>query len=117
MHSAPAIIGAKSRVGNSRSEIAYCGDLYGMLHAIETATGTEKWSYIPNNLLGKLKNDRTDPKPCRTSRAWTPRRPPRTSTSTTTTTATRNGAPFGVRRRIRRQIDLRAGCDDPTHGR
>jgi hypothetical protein len=61
MHSAPAIIGAKSRVGNSRSEIAYVGDLYGMLHAIETSTGTEKWAYIPKNLLGKLKNDRTDP--------------------------------------------------------
>jgi len=37
------------------------GDLYGMLHAIETPTGNEKWAFIPRNLLGKLKNDRTDP--------------------------------------------------------
>ena len=35
--------------------------LYGMLHAIDTATGTEKWAYIPRNLLGKLKNNRSDP--------------------------------------------------------
>ncbi len=34
--------------------------MYGMLHAIETATGDEKWAYIPSVLLGKLKNDRTD---------------------------------------------------------
>ena len=61
MHSAPAIIGTSSHAGNSRSEIAYVGDIYGMLHAIETSSGTEKWAYIPKNLLGKLKNDRTDP--------------------------------------------------------
>jgi len=61
MHSAPVVIRAgNSRVG-SRSEVAYVGDLYGMLHAIETATGLEKWAYIPSNLLEKLQNDRTDP--------------------------------------------------------
>ena len=41
--------------------MAYVGDLYGMLHAIDTATGNEKWAYIPRNLLGKLKNNRSDP--------------------------------------------------------
>jgi Tfp pilus tip-associated adhesin PilY1 len=41
--------------------MAYVGDLYGMLHAIETSSGTEKWAYIPKNLLAKLKNDRIDP--------------------------------------------------------
>jgi hypothetical protein len=61
MHSAPAIVADSSRFSGSRDEIAYVGDLYGMLHAIETATGNEKWAFIPNNLLGKLKNDRTDP--------------------------------------------------------
>jgi Tfp pilus tip-associated adhesin PilY1 len=60
MHSAPAIVDHNSRTG-SRDEVAYVGDLYGMLHAIETATGNEKWAFIPRNLLGKLKNDRTDP--------------------------------------------------------
>jgi len=61
MHSAPAIVGPNSRTNKDREEIAYVGDLYGMLHAIETKTGKEKWAYIPRNLLGKLKNDRTDP--------------------------------------------------------
>jgi len=60
MHSAPAIVNPNSRAAG-RDEVAYVGDLYGMLHAIETATGNEKWAFIPNNLLGKLKNDRTDP--------------------------------------------------------
>lgn len=61
MHSAPVIVETNSRTGSSRAQIAYVGDLYGMLHAIDIATGTEKWAYIPRNLLGKLKNDRTDP--------------------------------------------------------
>ncbi len=60
MHSAPAIVTQNSRTG-SRDEVAYVGDLYGMLHAIETSTGNEKWAFIPSNLLGKLKNDRSDP--------------------------------------------------------
>jgi type IV pilus assembly protein PilY1 len=37
------------------------GDLYGMLHAIDTSSGEEQWAYIPSNLLSKLKNDRTNP--------------------------------------------------------
>ncbi|NOR66983.1 MAG: hypothetical protein GQ528_06485, partial [Woeseiaceae bacterium] len=62
MHSAPVIIRAgDNRVGGDRKEVAYVGDLYGMLHAIETATGDEKWAYIPSNLLERLQNDRTDP--------------------------------------------------------
>jgi hypothetical protein len=63
MHSAPAIIRDSSRDSRFQrtKEIAYVGDLYGMLHAIDTATGIENWAYIPSNLLGKLKNDRTDP--------------------------------------------------------
>ena len=62
MHSAPVIIRAgDNRVGGDRKEVAYVGDLYGMLHAIETATGVEKWAYIPSNLLERLQNDRTDP--------------------------------------------------------
>ena len=60
MHSAPAIVDHNSRTG-SRDEVAYVGDLYGMLHAIATASGNEKWAFIPRNLLWKLKNDRTDP--------------------------------------------------------
>jgi Tfp pilus tip-associated adhesin PilY1 len=60
MYSAPAIVDSNSRTG-SRTEVAYFGDIYGMVHAVDTATGNEKWSYIPRNLLGKLKNDRTDP--------------------------------------------------------
>jgi Tfp pilus tip-associated adhesin PilY1 len=60
MHSAPVIVGANSRTGSNRPEMAYVGDLYGILHAIETATGDERWAYIPSNLLGKLQNDRTD---------------------------------------------------------
>ena len=59
-HSAPVVVSAGSRTG-SRSEMAYVGDLNGMLHAIDTASGDEKWAYIPRNLLGKLKNVRTDP--------------------------------------------------------
>jgi type IV pilus assembly protein PilY1 len=62
MHSSPVIVSVgNSRVGGSRPETAYVGALYGMLHAIDTITGLEMWSYIPRNLLGKLKNDRTDP--------------------------------------------------------
>ena len=60
VHSAPAIVESNSRFPG-RDEIAYVGDLYGMLHAIEIDTGDEKWAFIPPNLLGKLKNDRTDP--------------------------------------------------------
>ncbi|MBT7696184.1 MAG: PQQ-binding-like beta-propeller repeat protein [Desulfobacterales bacterium] len=58
-HSAPVIVDTSSRSGD-RAEMAYVGDMNGMLHAIETATGNEKWAYIPGNLLGKLKNNRTD---------------------------------------------------------
>jgi hypothetical protein len=61
MHSAAAIVSANGRTGSSREEIAYVGDAYGILHAVVTADGTEKWAFIPRNLLGKLKNDRTDP--------------------------------------------------------
>ena len=62
MHSAPVIVRAgDSRVGGSRKETAYVGDIYGMLHAINTQDGKELWAHIPSNLLGKLKNDRTDP--------------------------------------------------------
>jgi hypothetical protein len=61
MHSAPAIISGEQRTGDSRTEIAYVGSLDGMLHAIETDTGIEKWAYIPNNLLEKLQNDRSNP--------------------------------------------------------
>jgi len=62
MHSAPVIIkgGTDSRFA-SRAEMAYVGDIYGMLHAIDTTDGKEKWAYIPSNLLGKLKNVRGDP--------------------------------------------------------
>jgi Tfp pilus tip-associated adhesin PilY1 len=62
MHSAPVII---KDIGGSRfadrEEMAYVGDIYGMLHAICTPHGQEKWAYIPSNLLGKLKNVRGDP--------------------------------------------------------
>jgi Tfp pilus tip-associated adhesin PilY1 len=61
MHSAPAIVndGSGSRFAN-REEMAYVGDIYGMLHAICTPHGSEKWAYIPSNLLGKLQNIRGD---------------------------------------------------------
>jgi len=61
MHSAPVIVTQNSRTGKNRTETAYVGDLYGMLHAIDINTGKEQWAFIPNNLLGKLQNDRTDP--------------------------------------------------------
>jgi len=63
MHSAPVIVrgGGKDSRFTGREEVAYVGDLNGMLHAIKTATGEEKWAYIPSNLLGKLKNVRGDP--------------------------------------------------------
>jgi len=63
MHSAPVIVrsGARDSRFTGRPEVAYVGDLNGMLHAIETATGQELWAYIPSNLLGKLKNVRSDP--------------------------------------------------------
>jgi hypothetical protein len=61
MHSAPAIVGSDGRAGGSRTEMAYVGDLHGMLHAVKTSDGKEQWAFIPSNLLGKLKNDRTDP--------------------------------------------------------
>ena len=43
-----------------RKEVAYVGDLSGMLHAVDTATGNELWAYVPSNLLDKLQNDRAD---------------------------------------------------------
>jgi hypothetical protein len=63
MHSAPAIVssGANDTRFTGRQEIAYVGDLYGLLHAIDTSNGQEQWAYIPRNLLGKLKNDRAHP--------------------------------------------------------
>ncbi len=57
-HSAPVIVDS-GRSGD-RTEMAYVGDLHGMLHAIETSSGDEKWAYIPSAVLGKLQNDRTD---------------------------------------------------------
>ncbi|MCP4623682.1 MAG: hypothetical protein GY850_09150 [bacterium] len=60
MHSAPVIVkGGGARV--AREEMAYVGDIYGMLHAICTPHGKERWAYIPSNLLGKLQNVRGDP--------------------------------------------------------
>jgi type IV pilus assembly protein PilY1 len=53
--------GAKDSRFYGREEVAYVGDLNGMLHAVRTQTGQEKWAYIPSNLLGKLKNVRGDP--------------------------------------------------------
>ncbi|MGA1870730.1 MAG: pilus assembly protein [bacterium] len=63
MHSAPVIVEDNTRNSRmpSRKEMAYVGDVDGILHAINTSTGEEKWAFIPPNLLGKLKNDRTDP--------------------------------------------------------
>ena len=63
MHSAPVIVrgGDKDSRFSGRPEVAYVGDLSGMLHAIKTSTGEELWAYIPSNLLGKLQNVRTDP--------------------------------------------------------
>jgi hypothetical protein len=60
MHSAPVIVSSNSRTG-TRTGMAYVGDLYGMLHAINIENGEEKWAFIPRNLLGKLKKDRADP--------------------------------------------------------
>jgi len=63
MHSAAAIVrdGTKDSRFLGREEMAYVGDMNGMLHAVKTATGEEKWAYIPSNLLPKLKNVRGDP--------------------------------------------------------
>ena len=57
-HSAPVIVDIGRTTG--RPEMAYVGDLHGMLHAIETSSGDEKWAYIPSAVLGKLQNDRND---------------------------------------------------------
>ena len=63
MHSAPVIVrdGSRDSRFSRKKEVAYVGDIYGMLHAIDTHDGKELWAYIPSNLLGKLQNDRTDP--------------------------------------------------------
>ncbi len=37
-------------------DMVYVGANDGMLHAIDVATGDEKWAFIPNNLLPKLKD-------------------------------------------------------------
>jgi len=57
-HSAPVIV--DSGRGGDRAEMAYVGDMHGLMHAIETSTGDEKWAYIPSKTLSKLQNDRTD---------------------------------------------------------
>jgi type IV pilus assembly protein PilY1 len=44
-------------------DMAYVGANDGMLHAFDVNTGQEKWAFIPNNLLGKLK-DLTLPEYC-----------------------------------------------------
>ncbi|MFX1553974.1 MAG: pilus assembly protein [Promethearchaeota archaeon] len=44
-------------------DMAYVGANDGMLHAFDINTGQEKWAFIPNNLLGKLK-DLTLPEYC-----------------------------------------------------
>lgn len=38
----------------SRTSMIYLGGNDGMLHAIEAATGNEKWAYIPRQLLSRL---------------------------------------------------------------
>ncbi len=38
------------------SDTVYIGANDGMLHAFDINTGMEKWAFIPNNLLGKLKD-------------------------------------------------------------
>ncbi|MGA1870713.1 MAG: PilC/PilY family type IV pilus protein [bacterium] len=63
MHSASVIVEDNTQNSRmpARGEIAYVGDVHGMLHAIKTSTGDEKWAFIPPNLMGRIKNDRTDP--------------------------------------------------------
>jgi len=73
-HSSPVIVGRNGKFGEAglnRGETAYVGDVYGMLHAIDISncdlasatcdSGDEKWAFIPRHLLGRLKNDRSDP--------------------------------------------------------
>lgn len=68
-HSSPVFIaeatGDASYLGDSydqfvtqtkaRTPVVYLGDNSGMLHAFDARNGTEKWAFIPNNLLGKLR--------------------------------------------------------------
>jgi Neisseria PilC beta-propeller domain len=51
IHSRPLII----HYGSNQSVI-FAGANDGMLHAFDDATGEELWAFIPNNLLGNLKN-------------------------------------------------------------
>ncbi len=43
MHSAPVIVKGGGGARGAREEMAYVGDIYGMLHAICTPHGKEKW--------------------------------------------------------------------------
>ncbi len=60
VHSSPVIVSPNSRTNPNRSEVAYVGDVTGMLHAIDTESGDEKWAFIPRHQLDRLQNDRAD---------------------------------------------------------
>ena len=44
----------------NRNGVIYIGSNGGGLHAFDAETGHEKWMFIPNNLMGKLKNLRDE---------------------------------------------------------
>jgi hypothetical protein len=44
----------------ARAPTIYIGTNGGTLEAIDAATGEERWAYVPNNLLGRLKDLRLD---------------------------------------------------------
>jgi len=46
VHSTPAVT----------RDTVYVGTNAGVVHAFDSNTGTEKWAFVPNNLLGKLKD-------------------------------------------------------------
>lgn len=54
IHSRPVVIHYGQTY--SRRSVVYAGANDGMLHAFEDSTGQELWAFIPQNLLGTLKN-------------------------------------------------------------
>lgn len=73
-HSTPAVVGppgenytfdnySSFKTDNAgRTTMVYVGGNDGMLHAINASTGVEQWAYVPNAVLGSLRDLRIDHK-------------------------------------------------------
>ena len=60
LHSAPAVV-TYAGTATSPIDVVYSATNDGFLHAVDAATGKEKWAFVPQELLSRLKQLYLDP--------------------------------------------------------